>query len=506
MIVMRNNRLLLLIFAIYVVLSAWSMLHHVPWSDEVHSWNIAKSSGSFRDLLANSRYEGHPPGWYTLLWIISRFTYQVGWMQVVQWLIACTVIFLVLFCSPFPVILKVLIPFGYYFIFEYAVFSRNYGIGVLLVCVLCLIIRRRFAFQHVLYLILLYFLFNIHLIAIMLACSLHVYYLLLQRERRQKELYLLFDVLIGLVFLVLALRSIYPPPDSALKVDFQDSAHALAIKPFVNAPLRAFVPIPAWWEYHFWNTHFLLDADRMHSVIRYFQPLISLALIASIFRLLWSNRKCMALFGTNLLISGVVSITSFTLGSARHAGFLFIAFFAALWLFCYENPLTAAKTRLCIVLLSFQIVAGVFVFVETLRFPFSNLKQIKTLAAEVPAGGLLVTDYWTMNAYAAFMNKPVYCIDLQKERSFVLWNSDMVALLKNPYRYSRGLAALFAGEGTRAVYMISMSRPQLLAGIDSNLFPTYHVELLDKREGAIEKGSNLYLYKISAIYADTNHP
>jgi hypothetical protein len=503
---MRNKPLLLVLFVVYAALSAWSMLHHVPWSDEVHSWNIAKSSGSFSDLLVNSRYEGHPPGWYTLLWIISRFTHQVGWMQAVQWVIANAVIFLVLFCSPFPVMLKILIPFGYYFLFEYAVFSRNYGIGVLLVCVLCLIIRRRFAFQYVLYLVLLYLLFNIHLIAMMLACSLHVYHVLLQRERRQKNLYLLFDVLIGLVFLVLALRSIYPPADSALKVDFQNSTHVLAIKPFVNAPLRGFVPIPAWWDYHFWNTQFLLDAEGLHGVIRYFQPLLSLALIASIFWLLWSNRKCVALFGTNLLISGVVSITSFTLGSARHAGFLFIAFFAAVWLFCYETPLTAAKTRLIIVLLSFQIVAGVFAFVETLRFPFSNLDQIKTLAGEVPAGGQLVTDYWTMNAYATFMNRPIYCIDLQKERSFIMWNRDMAALLKNPYRYTSGLAAFFAGSRINAVYMVSLSKPELLSAIDGKLMSTYQVELLDKRDGAIEKGSNLYLYKITPNYAILNHP
>ena len=498
MIIMRNNQLLWIVFAVYAVFSAWSMLHHVPWSDEVHSWNIAKSSGSFGDLLANSRYEGHPPGWYTILWIISRFTHQVGWMQAVQWAIACTVIYLVLFCSPMPLILKVLIPFGYYFLFEYAIFSRNYAIGVLLVCLLCLIIRSRFPFQRVLYLILLYFLFNIHLIAMILACSLHVYYLLMQRERQQKKGYLLFDLLMGLVFLVLALRSIYPPPDSALKVDFQDSTHQLAIKSTVNAPLRSFLPLPAWWDYHFWNTQFLLDEKRMHGVIRFFQPFIALALIASIFWLLWPNRKCMALFGTNLLISCVVSVTSFTLGSARHAGFLFIAFFAAVWLFFYENRLTEGKARSIIALLSFQIVAGVFAFVETLRFPFSNLDQIKTLAGEVPPGDQLVTDYWTMNAYAAFMNKPIFCLDLQKEKSFVLWNSDMVAVLKNPYRYSSGLAALFAREGTHPVYMVSMSTPELLAGLDGHLFSTYHVELVDKREGAIEKGSNLYLYKITA--------
>lgn len=489
--------MLWVVFAVYAVLSAWSMLHHVPWGDEVHSWNIAKSSGSFGDLLANSRYEGHPPGWYTILWIISRFTHRVGWIQAVQWTIACTTIFLVLFYSPFLVIIKAMLPFGYYFLFEYAVFSRNYGIGVLLVSALCLIIRQRFTLQYALYLILLFSLFQIHLIAMMLACGLHVYHLLLQRERQQKKIYLLADALIGLLFLLLALRSIYPPPDSALKVDFQDPTHTLAIKPFVYAPLRGFLPLPAWWKYNFWNTQFLLDTERMHHVIRYFQPLISMALIASIFWILWPNRKCLALFGTNLSISCVVSITCFTLGSARHAGFLFIALFAALWLFCYETSLTAGKLRLLIVLLSFQIVAGVFALVQTFRFPFSRLDRIQTLAGDVPAGSPLVTDYWTMNAYATFMNKPIYCVDLQKEKSFVMWNSEIAAVLKNPHRYSSGLAVLFTRPETPAVYLVSTYDPALLAELDEKLMSTYHVELFDKRDGAIEKGSNLYLYKIT---------
>lgn len=87
-----------------------------------------------------------------------------------------------------------------------------------------------------------------------------------------------------------------------------------------------------------------------------------------------------------------------------------------------------------------------------------------------------------------------------------MWNRDMAALLKNPYRYTSGLAALFAGSRTNAVYMVSLSKPELLSAIDGKLMSTYQVELLDKRDGAIEKGSNLYLYKITANYAILNHP
>jgi hypothetical protein len=362
--------------------------------------------------------------------------------------------------------------------------------------------RRRFRFQPVLYYILLFCLFNIHLIAMILACSLHVYHLLLQRERQQKKLYLLIEVLLGGLFLGMALWSIYPPADSTLHVDFQDSTHTLAFGPFVYSPLRSFLPMPAWWKYNFWNTQFLLDAGKMHGLL----PFVSLVVVASVFFVLWPNRKCLALFGTNLLLSGIVSITSFTLGSARHSGFLFIGAFAALWLFCYEMPLRAGKKQLILVLLSFQAVAALFVIWQTIRYPFSLLSQIGPLTAEVPAGRQLVTDYWTMNAYAAFMDRPIYCIDLQKERSFVMWNSDMAAVLKDPYRYCNGLSHLFQKEGIHEVYMISMSRAELLTDVDAKLLSEFRVELIDKREGAIEKGSNLYLYKIAEKYGVLNHP
>ena len=493
-------------FAVYAILSAWTMAHHGLWSDEVHSWDIAKSSSSFGDLLAHSRYEGHPPGWYSILWIITRFTHQVVWMQVVQWTIACSVVFLILFYSPFPTIVKVLIPFGYYFLFEYAIFSRNYGIGVLLVCGICLTIRGNFRYQPVIYYALLFSLFNIHLIAILLACSLHLYYLLLQKERRKKTGYLLIHALIGGIFLVMTLRLIYPPADSALLAVSQGGLHAFDTKYITYGPLRSFLPVPAWWMYHFWNTQFLWDATRMQDLLKVLNPVMAISLIALAFFLLWPNRKSLALFGANLLAGGLISVAGFSLTSARYAGYLYIGFIAALWLFCYENPLTIKKKRLTLVLLSFQGAAATFSICQTIRFPFSNLDQIQPLCSEVPTGKQLVSDYWTMNAYSAFTDKPIYCIDLQKEKSYITWDSEMTAMLKNPYRYCSGVNNLFHHDGINDVYMISMHDTGELSELDAKLTLSYHVDLIDKKEGAIEKGSNLYLYKISEKYAIPNHP
>ena len=111
-----------------------------------------------------------------------------------------------------------------------------------------------------------------------------------------------------------------------------------------------------------------------------------------------------------------------------------------------------------------------------------------------------------MNAYSAFTDKPIYCIDLQKEKSYITWDSEMTAMLKNPYRYCSGVNNLFHHDGINDVYMISMHDTGELSELDAKLTLSYHVDLIDKKEGAIEKGSNLYLYKISEKYAIPNHP
>ena len=102
-----NNPVLWSAFIIYIIVSGLTIFHHELWGDELHSWNIAKASNSFFDLISNTRYEGHPPFWYSILWIISKFTHDVSMMQWAQFIIAILINFLILFASPFPFALAI---------------------------------------------------------------------------------------------------------------------------------------------------------------------------------------------------------------------------------------------------------------------------------------------------------------------------------------------------------------------------------------------------------------
>src|SRR5687767_1067788 len=490
-----TNPKLWAIFILYIITAGYAIAHHELWGDEIHSWNIAKASGSISDLLTNTRYEGHPPVWYFILWTISKFTHNPDYIQVVQFIIAGSVVFLVLFYSPFPFITKLLLPFGYFFLFEYGMLSRNYALGIFLAFCICIIIRKDFKSKLLLYYALLFSMSNTHLLALLLAGSLHLYFLLLNIEQKKRNL--LLHVVLGVIIFLPSLYFIFPPSDSGLNVRFLLSAgdiHQLSI--VSKAPLRAFFPIPAWWNYNFWNTQFLLDLQNKNMVLKVVSLLLSATFVGMIMFLLKNNKKCLAAFTANLVLTFLIAFI-FPLTAARYTGFIYVSFIAAYWLYCYETPTGRISNLLIILLLSLQLITGVFAISKDIKFPFSNSPRINEILNKIPANERVVTDIGCVNNVSAFTGKAMYCMGPDREVSFVQWNNEFKLTTPNPYFNS--ITKLFQKEGLKKVYLISIYTPQTLSQFDSRLENSFQLKLIDKREGAIEKWSNLYLYQISAL-------
>ena len=113
---------------LFAGISLVGILFHEIWLDEAHHWLLARDSASLSELWAVSRYEGHPIFWNVILFIITRFTSDPVWMQLVHWLISVTVVFFVMRFSPLPALWNILFVFGYFILYEYTVISRNYSI------------------------------------------------------------------------------------------------------------------------------------------------------------------------------------------------------------------------------------------------------------------------------------------------------------------------------------------------------------------------------------------
>ena len=116
---------------LYVALLAWAIPFHEPWADEAQAWQIARTL-SLPRIFQALHYEGHPSLWYLLLWILSRVHTSYAGMHWVAGAIAVAGVAVLLFASPFPRFVKLLLPFTFYLAFQYAIVARTYVMAPLL--------------------------------------------------------------------------------------------------------------------------------------------------------------------------------------------------------------------------------------------------------------------------------------------------------------------------------------------------------------------------------------
>lgn len=124
-----RHRWRIIIFALYLTVTALLMVFHEPWFDEAQSWLIARDA-SFHDiLLVRPHYEGHPPLWWLMLSIPAKLgvPYEIG-LKGVQLVCVAIMAWLLIFRSPLPPLAVGLLPFTYFMCFQYGVTSRPYAL------------------------------------------------------------------------------------------------------------------------------------------------------------------------------------------------------------------------------------------------------------------------------------------------------------------------------------------------------------------------------------------
>lgn len=105
---------------------------HEPWFDEAQAWAIARS-GSLKEILFEiPHYEGHPPLWDLILLPFAKLgaPYELS-LAVVNIFFMTLAVAVLLFKSPFPKLIRCLLPFNFFLFYQYGVISRPYCILVL---------------------------------------------------------------------------------------------------------------------------------------------------------------------------------------------------------------------------------------------------------------------------------------------------------------------------------------------------------------------------------------
>ncbi|MBP7830247.1 MAG: hypothetical protein KA248_10055 [Kiritimatiellae bacterium] len=124
------------VFALLLtVLYAWLVLGtirvHEPWRDEAQTWLINRDA-SLVEMGSQLNYQGHPGLWYLMIRPLARLGLPYSTMGLLHGVIAIASAFLVLRFAPFPRLTRGLLVFSFWMVWMYAIESRIYAAGLLL--------------------------------------------------------------------------------------------------------------------------------------------------------------------------------------------------------------------------------------------------------------------------------------------------------------------------------------------------------------------------------------
>src|ERR1700761_2178451 len=110
----------------YAAMVAYVVPRHEPWADEAQAWELAKSLGLQSLFGKYIHYECTPGLWHLLLWILARLHVTYSGMHWFSAAIALVSMVTLAVKAPFPLAIRLLMPFTYFFAFQYAVIARSY--------------------------------------------------------------------------------------------------------------------------------------------------------------------------------------------------------------------------------------------------------------------------------------------------------------------------------------------------------------------------------------------
>ena len=125
------------VLALYAAVLGAAIPFHEPWADEAQAWVLARDNSFWEIFRYRLHYEGHPVDWYFLLRVLHLAHvpwWALGWCCGV---IAFAGVAVWLRWSPFPLVVRVLLPFSFFVLYQYGVVIRSYALFPLLLFGLC---------------------------------------------------------------------------------------------------------------------------------------------------------------------------------------------------------------------------------------------------------------------------------------------------------------------------------------------------------------------------------
>jgi hypothetical protein len=128
--------------SVFIVIASVASFYHVPGMDEAHGWLIARDL-SVPGILRQMRYEGSPPLWHLLLSLLIRLHLPYSGLGFVSLALMGAAVYVWLRWTPLPLVVRFLVPFTFFFQYQYAVVARSYSLSTLLAFVSAALWKRK---------------------------------------------------------------------------------------------------------------------------------------------------------------------------------------------------------------------------------------------------------------------------------------------------------------------------------------------------------------------------
>lgn len=475
------------------------LVHHVMWRDELNALAIAWASPTISSLFWHIHREGHPWLWYVILWIPSRFTQSVLVLKFVQGIVSTAIILFVALRSPFRTWEKALVLAGYFFVFEYTVISRMYGVMVL-AFVLYLWRRTTRPDEPVLSAVLLGLIASADTLGIVLSFALLLEYAYTVFSRRDTSpLFSRKKAISALavygVITLLAVWSARPAPDISWRTTGRPFKDAKSLSHLYDAFLYyvilPFVPVKSPRSHFFWNPDLRIDGGHAY-IFAY--TIITLILLGMMYISFRSRRNLLLLIGSTIL-AGTAFRHLIYPGYERHFGIVFLAFLAAVWIVRAESP-SALLPIPVYVLLAISALSSVWAVIGSWKHPFSYAKTAAewVVANHLDNMPLVGEEDTSVVGVAEYMHRPIYQIECSCVDTYMLFSSrrDNFTKAIAPQRLLQ--AAHFYHEEPLLFVRAYPMKQDEENGLKAEGF---QIEPLASFNDAEEIAENFYLYKLT---------
>ena len=454
---------------LYVAVVVAAIWHHEPWADEAQSWLLARDASLLELWTRLMHYEGSPGLWQTLLHILTGVGVPYVGLNITSGVLGFSAIWLLLRNAPFPLGIRLTLPFTFYLCYQYAVVARSYSLLPLLLFACAMVYPetgvQRSAATRDKGPVRRYWLFTI-LLCLLAAVSIHG---------------MVLSFSIWLVFQFSVAAEYFDTASAERKKLLAAAAVYLIVVALLAAsawPAKdvRFTPYP-----NYSMEHLLTVSANAFSQAFTGEWILSAAMVALSIPFLWRGRGLVVFALSSVLLCAVFGLIY---SQVWHQGLLFLVWLFAIWIAANNTKITTPAIAALIVVIAFQCYWTIQSVRYDWSYPYSGSQEAARFLqqADIPRLQLYaigyactgIQPYFAANIFANFNPGRRVAYWDWSSRNHVNQDSENLAALRPDY-----VLVGYKGIGEHLIWtrLVKKAGYQMERHFDGNVF--WHTRVLE---------------------------